>query len=161
MFFINLIFALVPILGFSADLPATAEQEEYCNERFNFCVTYPNNYFTEKTYADNGDGVVMATADSRVELDVMGAYNVMNWSVQDIIDSYFKSIKNKPMEVELSELKTEASKGSAKMTYNYEIQLFQVNMLGDTYITTIITVPASEPELLNDLVNKIQVAFPT
>lgn len=160
MFFINLIFAISPVLGFSAPQPLAAEQEEYCNERFEFCVTYPDDYFTEKTYADNGDGVTMTVDNGRIEVDVMGAYNVMNWFVEDIINSYFKTIQEKPMEVQLSEIVADQTSGWATMTYNYEIQYFYVSMWNDSYITMIITVPASQPETLDLLKQEVQLTFP-
>lgn len=136
------------------------ETEEYCNERFAFCVTYPSGYFSEKVYADNGDGVTMYAQDGTIEADIMGAYNVMNWTVEDIVNNYFKTIREKPMEVELVELYTDESYGWAKMKYNYEIQLIQINLLDDAYITTLITVPASSPELLDELTKSVQVTFP-
>lgn len=160
MFFLNLIFAIFPIIGFNGITSNTIEVEEYCNERFEFCVTYPSDYFSEQEYADNGDGVTMFAEEGKVEADIMGAYNVMDWSVENILDNYFKAIKEKPMEVELVEIYTDDSYGWVKLKYNFEIQLVKINLLYDSYITTILTVPASSPELLEDLSEEVQVTFP-
>ncbi|PHN03604.1 hypothetical protein [Flavilitoribacter nigricans] len=160
MFFLNLIFAILPLVGFNGTFATPVEQEEYCNERFEFCVTYPSGYFSEKVYSDNGDGVTMYAQEGVIEADIIGAYNVMDWSVEGILDNYFKTIKEKPMEVELVELYTDEAYGWAKMKYNYEIQLVQINLLNDSYITTILTVPASSPDLLDELSKSIQVTFP-
>lgn len=134
--------------------------DEYCNERFEFCVTYPNDYFSERVYADNGDGLTLFARDRTVEIDITGAYNVMNWSVQDIVDHYFKTVQEKPMEVELLELYTDEAYGWAKMKYNYEIQLLQINLLNDAYVTTLMTVPTSEESLLEELQKTVQLTFP-
>ncbi len=160
MFFLNLIFAVLPLVGINSISTVPMETEEYCNERFTFCVTYPSGYFSEKVYADNGDGVTMYAQEGVVEVDIMGAYNVMDWTVEGIVNNYFQTIKEKPMEVELVELYTDESYGWAKMEYNYEIQLVQINLLNDAYITTIYTVPASSPELLDKLTESVQVSFP-
>jgi DNA polymerase elongation subunit (family B) len=159
MFFFNLILAILPLMGMSDIRSAPLEVEEYCNERFEFCVTYPSAYFSEKQYADNGDGITMYAQEGAVEVDIIGAYNVMEWSVEDIANNYFKSIKEKPMEVELREIYTDEAYGWAKLKYNYEIQLFKINLLDDAYITTIITVPASSPELLDELMESVQLTF--
>lgn len=160
MFFLNLIVAILPLIGFHPEYALAADTEEYCNERFEFCVAYPSDMFSEKEFADNGDGVTMFADDRTVEVDIMGAYNIMDWSVEGIIDNYFKTIKEKPMEVELLELYTDSSYGWAKMKYNYEIQLIKINLLNDSYVTTIITVPGSASELLEELSESVQVAFP-
>lgn len=137
----------------------TPDLKEYCNERFGFCVTYPGGYFSERIYADNGDGLTLFAAERTIEVDITGAYNVMNWSVQDIVDDYFEIIQAKPMEVELLELHTEETYGWAKMMYNNEIQLMQVNLLDDAYITTLIRVPASDEALIEKLQQSVQLTF--
>lgn len=160
MFFLNLIFAILPIMGMNGLTALPAETEEYCNERFQFCITYPSGYFSENVYSDNGDGVTMYAQDGTVEVDIMGSYNVMGWTVDDILNDYFKIMKKKPMEVNLEEMFTDSAYGWVKMTYNYEVQLVQVNLLNDSYITTIITVPASQPDLLDKLTKSVLVTFP-
>lgn len=160
MFFLNVIFAILPLFSSSVDVMIPTEVEEYCNERFVFCVTYPGGLFVDKEYADNGDGITLHAAGGRIEADIMGAYNVLGWSMEDIFENYFKAMREKPMEVELLELYTDETYGWAKMKYNYEIQLIRVNLLNDAYITTIITVPASSPDLLEELEDTVQVTFP-
>ncbi|MCB0629463.1 MAG: hypothetical protein R2824_30855 [Saprospiraceae bacterium] len=161
MFLINLLIALLPVFGWSQPAELPADQEEYCNERFNFCMTYPEDYFTESIFSDNGDGVTLRAQNGRIEVSALGAYNVMSWTPEDLINSYFKVMKEKPMEVELLELYSDSFTGWVKMQYNHEIQAFHVYMHPEdnSYTTTIFTVPASSPELLEQLTNSVQVSF--
>ena len=161
MFFLHFVFLgfLSFFAGFTADT-SIAGQEEYCNERFEFCVTYPGDYFSDIIYADNGDGIALYAQEGAVEVDIMGAYNIMGYSVEGIIDDYFETMKRKPAEAELLELHTDEAYGWAKMKYDLEIQLIQINLLNETYVTTLITVPASSPELLEELRDSVLVTFP-
>jgi hypothetical protein len=161
MFLINLIITLLPVIGWSQPAALPVDQEEYCNERFNFCMTYPEDYFSESIYSDNGDGVTLRAQDGRVEVSALGAYNVMDWTPEAIIQDYFKIMQEKPMEVELLELYSDDYTAWAKMKYNHEVQLFQIFMHpeDESYTTTVFTVPASSPELLEQLMNTVQLTF--
>lgn len=160
MFFIKFLLILLPMLGMPAGETTPADPAEYCNERFGYCLVYPDEYLTEQEVADNGDGISVRNAEGTVKVSVTGAYNVMNWNVEEIISLYFESLETKPMEVALSEILTDDSYGWVKVSYNYEIQLFKVNLLNDAYVTTLITVPASQAELLEQLNDSLQVSFP-
>lgn len=161
MFFINFLLMLLPALSIAPFPPATpADPAQYCNDRFSYCLTYPDEYFTQVMSSDNGDGIMLTNEEGTVKVSVTGAYNVMNWTVEEINDIYFESLENKPMEVRLSEILTEDTYGWVEMRYNYEIQLFKVNLLNDAYVTMLITVPASQAELLEELTEKLQLSFP-
>lgn len=161
MFLINLIVALLPVFGASQSTTAPKMQEQYCNERFGFCMTYPEDYFTESIYSDNGDGVTLQAQDGRVEVSALGAYNVMNQTPEEVLEDYFEVMKEKPMEVELLELYSDTYNGWAKMRYNHEIQLFQVALHPeeDVYTTMVFRIPASSPELLEQLLSTVELTY--
>lgn len=152
---------MIPVFGSPQASMAATEPEEYCNERFLFCLSYPEDYFDEITFADNGDGITLSAQNSRVEVSALGAFNVMNWTPESIIESYFKVMKEKPMEVKLLEMHSDNSNGWAKMKYNHEIQLFRVDLHPEEniYTTTIFRIPASSPELLEQLLASVQVTY--
>lgn len=52
----------------------------YCNSRYDFCLTYPGSLLTVKQVSDNEDGVLLMTADHRVKVSANGSYNVLQWA---------------------------------------------------------------------------------
>lgn len=61
---------------------AQTEMAKYCNNRFDFCIEYPADIFTEKMLSANGDGVELTNADGNAYLLASGANNVIKTSVE-------------------------------------------------------------------------------
>jgi len=59
-------------------------QEEYCNERFSFCLTYPGGFFDRVEPSDNADGVRLLAEGKDIELSISGSNNVLQWTLDDM-----------------------------------------------------------------------------
>ena len=83
--------------AFTLLAPATTvvDVESYCNGRYNFCVTYPDDYFDKKTVADNSDGLRLSSNDKQSELSISAAWNVLD---QDLTSLYFDLLEGLTME---------------------------------------------------------------
>lgn len=55
---------------------------EYCNPRFNFCIEYPSDIFTEKMLSTNGDGIELTNDNGDVYLFASGSNNILTTSVE-------------------------------------------------------------------------------
>ena len=77
---------------FTNFMSAQAPTEEYCNARFNFCVEYPSNIFTEKHESANGDGIELINEAGDAYIVASGANNTMNTSVEAEYKSFLNFI---------------------------------------------------------------------
>jgi hypothetical protein len=59
-------------------------QEEYCNERFDFCLQYPVGFFDRIEPSDNADGVRLLAGGQDIELTISGSNNVLQWTLDDM-----------------------------------------------------------------------------
>lgn len=72
--------------------------ERYCNERFEFCVEYPNGIFTETLYSDNGDGVILTTKNDQLQMTISGMHNPEDRSTEEVMDEILSELDHKDME---------------------------------------------------------------
>ncbi len=159
---INLsIMLLLPmVIGFSsyhgASAPASASREDgrYCNARFDFCLNYPNQLFTQKDKSDNDDGVRLTSADGKFCLEASGSYNVANWSLTDIYDFTFQDITaDHPDEVKYISYNIGKTSYEATFQYANELHYYHTVLLpsNNSFVTLLIFVPIGMESMLDNL----------
>lgn len=77
--------------------------ERYCNERFEFCVEYPNSIFTETLYSDNGDGVILTTEKDQLQMTISGMYNPEDRSTEEVMDEIVSDLDHKLLETKATD----------------------------------------------------------
>lgn len=61
---------------------------EYCNTRYYFCATYPDTLLPIKLISDNGDGVILRTADDQVVVTLAGSRSILNRNTPELYDDF-------------------------------------------------------------------------
>ncbi len=72
---------------------AKVQYKKYRNPRFGFSISYPD-FLTERSEADNGDGITLYSQDGEVELTVSGANNIMGETVASQYESDLSYVDN-------------------------------------------------------------------
>lgn len=75
-------------------LYAQAQDNVYCNNRYNFCLQYPLDILTEKLFSTNDDGVELHSADEKMIVTVSGSHNVLNSAIQEEFDIFKTYLEN-------------------------------------------------------------------
>lgn len=157
---INLsIMLLLPLaIGFSSydGTPTTAAPRDtgrYCNARFDFCLNYPDQLFTQKAKSDNDDGVRLTSADGKLCVEVSGSYNVANWSLTDIYDFTFQDITaDHPDEVKYISYNIGKTSYEATFQYANELHYYHTVLLqNNSFVTLLISVPLGMEAMLDNL----------
>ncbi len=95
--FAALLFVIVPIMepakGNLHKINPTTAQESYCNTRFDFCVSFPDNIFTEKELSTNGDGAIFSTPNNEIVMNISGEYDVLNRNIRDHMELLLSAIE--------------------------------------------------------------------
>ena len=157
-----LIFISLPFIFQSAGPAETAsDSEQYCNNRFNYCLSYPADYFTSINGSPNGDGVLFSAPEKETKVRVAGAYNVMDWSVEDVYYFSFEELLKKDKSIELVESTMDDSWGEGLIRFKEEkkMKFFQINLLDNAYVVVMITVPDDSFDLLDRLKEEIQLTI--
>ena len=108
---------------------------EYCNLRFDYCLNYPGEELKQQESSDNGDGVVFATKDGKVTMTIVGSYNIMQWSPQDIYLFTFEDELNDP-NIFVENIETEMNDNGFEARYNVdgEYWYYKMYLLDDAYV---------------------------
>lgn len=108
---------------------------EYCNLRFDYCLAYPSEYFTQQESSDNGDGAVFLSNDGKITMTIVGAHNVMKWTPKDIFYFTFEDrFRNPNLFVE--NLGSEITETGFEAQYIVDDEYWYYNMylLDDSYV---------------------------
>lgn len=140
----------------SASQMANQGQLEYCNERYKFCISYPDNFFTGKNLADNNDGITLYEDVKDIEFKVSGSYNVMNWGLEDIY--YFSLEKFVEGQQNIKNIDQNFEEYSYETTFLVDDKLhyYRTYLLDDVYVSLVIIIPANEMETLDKLKEEIE-----
>lgn len=151
-FLINfLLIALFPFVIKQGDAGVAEDNKVYCNARYDFCIEYPEKYFSAAVEADNGDGITLSTFDGDGRVAVFGSFNVMNWSLEDIYYFNFEAAVRENPEVKTVESHLDGDQGDVTMQVGNETRFFRIWRLKDTYVTMEIDVDKGREVLLEDL----------
>ena len=153
---LSILFILPLAFGsstYEASISASRNNGNYCNARYDFCVSFPEELFTKKVTSDNDDGIRLTSTDGKVCVEVSGAHNVGNWSITDLYDFTVQDITaDHPDIVRYVDYKI--GRNSYETTFQYANELhYYKSMLhhNNTYITMMIAVPLGMESLLNKL----------
>lgn len=132
------------------------DTNQYCNTRFNFCIEYPEQIFTEGFEADNSDGVRLNSAADNISLEISGSYNVLNWSQQEAYFFYIEQLKDKDPDVRELSNKTGENYFESVFHVGDKLEYYKVILHGGAYITLIITVPEGMEEMLSSIKDEVR-----
>lgn len=148
------------ILATSNELPNLVEENaiadcngsfEYCNERYKFCISYPDNFFDEKELADNGDGISLYENDKNVDFKVFGSFNVMDWTLEDIYYFSMEDFVKNEQEVKNLDQKFEDYAYETTFLADGKLYYYKTYLLDDAYVSLTLTLPADAMETLDQL----------
>lgn len=124
------------------------DTDEYCNKRYQFCITYPENFFTGKDAPDNGDGMTFFDDTRDITFKISGSYNVMNWNLEDI---YYFSFENFSKEgdsvVNLSNAMNDTYYTTTFLV-DGQLHYFETHILDDSFVTMSVVLPEKEADTL-------------
>lgn len=94
-----------------------AQTEEYCNPRFDFCIEYPANIFTEKYESTNGDGIELINEAGDAYIVASGSNNTLNTSVE----AEYKNFLNFIIESEGAIKEIDSKRGENQLEVNVQV----------------------------------------
>lgn len=108
---------------------------EYCNLRFDYCLNYPGEDLEQQESSDNGDGAVFATEDGKIMMTIVGSFNIMQWSPQDIYLFTFEDQLNDPNTF-VENIDTDINENGFQARYNVdgEYWYYKMYLLDDAYV---------------------------
>jgi hypothetical protein len=157
---LSILFILPLAIGsstYGASIAASRDDGNYCNARYDFCVSFPSELFTKKLTSDNDDGIRLTSTDGKVCVEASGAYNVGNWSITDLYDFTFQDITaDHPDVVKYVDYKIGKNAYEATFQYANELHYYKsVLHRNNTYITLMIAVPLGMEGLLDNLKEEV------
>ena len=87
------IFILMTMVFFSPSALAQESKASYCNERYDFCLQYPDMVFSQKNESTNDDGIILRSSDNDIRLRVYGYHNVLVNDASAELDSYIEMVE--------------------------------------------------------------------
>ncbi|MEK7253768.1 MAG: hypothetical protein AAB316_03425 [Bacteroidota bacterium] len=156
------IIVTLPFMFFGEDKTTAVykpSKAQYCNSRFEFCVSYPATLLPHQKVSDNDDGVVLRTSDQIGEVSVTGSYNVLQWSPKELFD--FTIEQDMEGQKGFTLISSDFNNKDYESRFKLKGKEFyhKAYFHKDFYILEIISVPASEPELLTKLQEEVSVNF--
>ena len=64
---------------------------EYCNERFDFCLKY-SSVLSQKDISSNEDGIILRSDNQDIHLRVFGYHNMLDNNAAEELDNYFDMV---------------------------------------------------------------------
>jgi hypothetical protein len=119
----------------------SGELAAYCNNKFDFCIHYPEAIFDEEAELNNGEGVVLTSEQGNIQLEILGVTNVNNWTTRDIYYHQFEDILTMHPSNRLLYSKIEAEFCVVESIIKHQRRYFEVQMRDDYYITISLKVP--------------------
>lgn len=146
---------------------AQSEMAEYCNNRFDFCIEYPSDIFTEKMLSANGDGVEFTNADGTVYLLASGSNNVLKTSVEAEYKNFMNYIIHTEGQVKEIESNRVGNMLEVSIQNGKKFFFYRTYISENALVAILIKTDLDEPNAslaafnyLKDAVN-LEVEFPT
>lgn len=158
MIYAKLFFAL-----FSLSLGAglQAQQMEYCNNRFNFCIHYPESLVMQER-SINADGITLTTADGKIQVCVTGSHNVMDWPAERIYsfekEAFAEGVAN-GSEVQELEFTLEADGFQAILSKGQQVEAMRMWGKEEVYVLLSIRGPSLSKQEIETIWQQIAVKF--
>lgn len=136
-----IVLAFITLTAFTLpniNISPTPENEiytEYCNLRFDYCLAYPGNDFTQQESSDNGDGAVFLDETGKVTMTIVGSHNVMAWTPEDIFYFTFEDRFHNPnLFVENMGSEITDTGFEAQFMVDDEYWFYRMYLLDDSYV---------------------------
>lgn len=156
-----LVIIFLPFFMTKAEVPEPKYEidSEYCNARYLFCLEYSDTLLPYKVIGDNGDGVILKSADAEMVMTVSGSRSVFGRDTRALYNDFVLT----PM----------LNKGVSEIIYEiidrdfYEVSFiddskyyFQKLMLrGNEFVILQITAPANEASQIDKVKNNMSLTF--
>jgi len=117
-------------------------ENTYCNNRFGFCVTYPEGVKLSEGQPINGDGILLENTEKDIIVNVSGSHNVMDWTPEKIY-TFTREDFGMDMKAEVEVLESEVSNEGfeAILEAGGEIQHSRMWNIDDNYLVIAIHGP--------------------
>lgn len=135
-----------------------ATTKQYCNDRFDFCLKYPEQLFTKSWVADNNDGIRLGSEDGKLYVEASGSNNILNWQLVDIHNAYFDGLKDQYPDIETMSFQVLGNRSESVFRYDKQVAYYENVLRDGHYITLIIKVPQGMEALLISLKNEVALA---
>ncbi|MCB0706114.1 MAG: hypothetical protein KDC34_12415 [Saprospiraceae bacterium] len=155
----SVIILLLPFIYAAVPVNSGSTVQDYCNERFGYCMEYPEDIFTQEFFPDNGDGVLLISTDNMTRLRVSGSYNVLDWTMKDI---YYFTFEDKTREnSKMQNIDSDLGENEFEATFvvGKTLQYVHGFKQADSYIILSIEVPVSDSERLTNLKDLVTLSF--
>ena len=143
-----------PVLG--QEILSTDEQ--YCNGRYQYCLSYPNTYFDGAIRTDNSDGITLQSTQYNTQLIVAGAYNILDWSLDEIYENNFEKLTLEADFVNLIEYQKTETSCQSLYEFNDRFIFFKAVLLKDKHVTLKLEVGKDDSYLLPIIQEQIRLA---
>lgn len=153
IFFLMFGFVLM-VAGLSAQQAKT-----YCNNRFGFCVNYPDMLKPASDGPANGDGIILE-GEEGINVSISGSFNVMGWTPQRIYEFALEDLTaDLGTEVKPVGPRIDTDGFEARFSTDEVYQYARMWSLGDTYLIINISGPKAASEKIETLKDRIATSF--
>lgn len=134
----------------------SGELRSYCNEKYDFCIYFPDEIFDKETTLNNGEGVIFSSSDNDITLEILGVPNINHWTTKDIYYFTFEDILTTPPSNKLLSANIKPEFCIVESIIEKQRRYFEVRMRDEYYITIQLNVPKYLSELdYQHLISKI------
>jgi hypothetical protein len=134
-------FIIIPLLLSFSTMAQSGELAAYCNQKFGFCIHYPEALFDKEAVLLNQKGIVLTSERGNIRLEILGIANVNNWTTKDIYYLQFEDTLSRHPSNRLLHSKVEAEFCIVESIIDKQRQYFEVRMRADYYIIIRLKVP--------------------
>ena len=139
---------------------AVLKWESYHNNRFDFCVAYPENFLMEMGESQNEDGNTFATANKSSEMRASGMYNALEQSISEAFDSATENGTYYDEERIVTYKKQGDNWFVVSGNYNESIFYVRTVLEDDTFYTLYFEYHSSEKEKFKEIIKYTTQDFP-
>lgn len=166
IFYNLLIIISLPLILATRGYKSSNEQpplfiENYCNERYDFCLDYPSDILFLAETGDNGDGISLVNKDKKMTVNVYGTFNVFNENIETLYESAIQELAIKPSELEKGDILLENDAYEFTIETDVAWVYQKVVLSADTIITIFIKVPKRDKEALLKLKKAVRLKVTT
>lgn len=158
MIYAKLLFALFSL---SLGTELQAQQMEYCNNRFNFCIHYPESLVSQER-SINADGITLSTADGQIQVCITGSHNVMDWPAERIYsfekEAFAEGVSN-DSEVQELEFTLEDDGFRAILSKGKQVEAMRMWGQDEVYVMLSIKGPSLSKQEIETIWQQIAVKF--
>ncbi|HMQ48291.1 MAG TPA: hypothetical protein PKA00_13085 [Saprospiraceae bacterium] len=135
-------------------------QSTYCNNRFGFCVQYPESLRPVQDAAINGDGLTLELAGSSITVSVSGSHNAMDWTPEKIYYYAQEELADRGKSAVQKIHEKVNDKGfDALLTSGELYEYTRMWLLDESYLIIIISGKNTDKAMIEQLSREVSVEF--